>query len=30
LTIVLAVSVATLIVDFTYPLLDPRINYRKS
>src|SRR4051794_20405198 len=30
LTIVLAVSIATLIVDLTYPLLDPRINYRKS
>lgn len=30
LTIVLAVSLATLIVDFAYPLLDPRISYRKS
>jgi peptide/nickel transport system permease protein len=30
LLIVLAVSVATLVVDFTYPLLDPRITYRRS
>ncbi|HEY7033669.1 MAG TPA: ABC transporter permease [Thermomicrobiales bacterium] len=30
LTIVLAVSIAALIVDFTYPLLDPRISYRRT
>jgi peptide/nickel transport system permease protein len=30
LTIVLAVTIATLILDFIYPLLDPRISYRRS
>jgi peptide/nickel transport system permease protein len=30
LTIVLSVTLATLILDLVYPLLDPRISYRKS
>jgi peptide/nickel transport system permease protein len=30
MTIVLAVTLATLIVDLTYPLLDPRISYRQN